>query len=156
MKTITKTHEELKPLINKILSKLENISYWNILELIYPNIKWDYEESGDIMGEWFAVGKGDHSTYYFSQGEYGSCAYCDQIEGFRYDLRQLGVKDKKLQQEFCDFLVEMSRIECVEGKTEFINYLKIKKETLFDRQFFNKYIYQLEDENEKEKSIKED
>ena len=46
-----------------------NESYESILNKLYPEKTWIYEEEAGYQGTWFAVGI-DSSGYYFHQGDF--------------------------------------------------------------------------------------
>lgn len=132
MKTVSRNKKQLRHILNKMTphDEMLHTDYLELLKSIYPAIKWYYTKEDGWHGDWFAIGIGlipEH--YYFAQGSFGSCSHCDKIQYFEmyWDINPIN----EIEEEFLDFLVEMSRIEFIEGKENFIKYLKIKNETLW-------------------------
>ncbi len=99
---------------------LENESYNTILSKLHKDIKWIYLEVGDYQGNWFAIGK-KNNTFYFHQGEYGSCSGCDWLYGLTT------IEDAKV---FLDYMNKYEEYNI--SKKEFINKIKSKADGLWD------------------------
>lgn len=97
-----------------------NESYESILNKLFPEKTWIYEEEDGYQGEWFAVGV-DASGYYFHQGDFGSCSGCDTIQGIDSET------------EAIEFLTIMNRLTPI-GVTasEAIAYLEGTKRNMWE------------------------
>lgn len=92
-----------------------NESYESLLNKLFPEKTWIYEEEDNYQGEWFAVGV-DDSGYYFHQGDFGSCSGCDTLQGMSSEA------------EAIEFLTIMNRLTPI-GKSvdEAVAYLEKTK-----------------------------
>lgn len=64
---------------NGITIDEEYTDYGSLLDTLHPNINWKYVMTDSYQGDWFAVGY-YNEEYFYHNGSYGSCSYCDWLE----------------------------------------------------------------------------
>ena len=83
---------------------LEWETYESVLQKLFPDKTWLYNQTDDYQGEWAAVGY-DSEGFWFQQGSFGSCSGCDLLQGI------------DTMEEAIDFLHDMDKIAFM-GKTK--------------------------------------
>jgi hypothetical protein len=89
--------------------KWEYVGYDDLIKLTHTDTEWIVVFEDGYQGDYFAAGKREDGKWLFIQGSFGSCSYCDWLEG----LADLEDAKKIINYHLNDIIIKNSKEDIV-------------------------------------------